>query len=66
MGRADLLKTEDLMLESMYMSHMGVGSQAEFSVVSIYMVWMKGTEAMCIVGPRLHKASKAKGFRGET
>jgi hypothetical protein len=29
------------------------------------MVWKKGSKAICTVGPRSHKASKAEGFRGE-
>jgi hypothetical protein len=34
-------------------------------IISISMVWAKGDEAMCIIGPGLHKATKAKRFRGE-
>jgi hypothetical protein len=59
MGKADVLKTEGLVLESIYMGHMGVSSQVELSVISICMIWMKGIEAMHIVGPRL-KGSGAR------
>jgi hypothetical protein len=65
MGRTNMLKTEGLMLKSVCMSHMGAGSQAELSIVCVSMVWMKGTEAMHGIGPRSHKAFKAKGFRGK-
>jgi hypothetical protein len=64
MGGADALITESLMLESMCMGYMGVGCQAELPIVSICMMRMKGGEAVCIIRPRSHKASKAKGFRG--
>ena len=37
----------------------------ELPIVCISMVWMKDTEAMCGIGSRLHKAFKAKGFRGK-
>jgi hypothetical protein len=30
------------------------------------MVWAKGGKTMHIIGPRSHKALKAKGFRGDT
>ena len=62
MGEADVLKTEGLVLESMCMGHMGAGSQVELPVISIYIVWMKGIEAMHIVGPRL-KGSEARHGR---
>jgi hypothetical protein len=29
------------------------------------MVWMKGTEVVCGIGPRSHKAFEAKGLRGK-
>ena len=38
----------------------------ELPVVSISMVGVKGSKPMCIIGPRLHKATKAEGFRGKT
>jgi hypothetical protein len=47
------------------MGHMEVGCQAELPIVSICMVGMKGAEMMCIIGPRSHKATKVKGFRGK-
>jgi hypothetical protein len=65
MGRANMLKTEGLVLKSMCMSYIGVGSQVELPIVCIGTVWMKGTEAMCAIGPRSHKAFKANGFRGK-
>jgi hypothetical protein len=64
MGGADVLKTEGLVLESMHMGHMGVGCQVELPIVSICTMWMKGGETVCIIRPRSHKASKAKGLRG--
>jgi hypothetical protein len=33
-------------------------------MISICMVWAKGNKAVGIVGPRSHKATKGKGFRG--
>jgi hypothetical protein len=30
------------------------------------MMWMKGGEIVCIIRPRSHKATKAKGLRGNT
>ena len=65
MGGADALKIEGLVLKSMYMGYMGVGCQAELSVISIYMVGMEGIEMMHFIGPRSHKATKVKGFRGK-
>jgi len=66
MGRADMLKTEGLVLKSMCMGHMGAGCQAELPIVSICMMWMKGGEMVCIIRPRSHKATKVKGLRGNT
>ena len=63
-GGADTLKIEGLVLESVPMGHMGTGCQAEFPIISIRAMWVKGGEVVCIVRPRSHKASKAKGFRG--
>jgi hypothetical protein len=37
----------------------------EFPIVSICTVWAKGSEVMHIIGPRSHKATKVKGFRGK-
>ena len=34
-------------------------------IVSVCMVWVKGSEVMCVIGPRSYKATKAKGFRGK-
>jgi hypothetical protein len=65
MGRANMLKTEGLVLKSVCMSHMGAGSQVELPIVCVSMVWTKGTEVMHRIGPRSHKAFKAKGFRGK-
>jgi len=64
MSGADALKIEGLVLESMYMGHMGAGCQAELPIISICTMRMEGGEAVCIVRPRSHKASKAKGLRG--
>jgi hypothetical protein len=64
-GGADVLKTEGLVLVGMCMGHIGVGCQAELSIVSVCTVGMKGSEMMHIVGPRPHKATKVKGFRGK-
>ena len=58
MGRANMLKTEGLMLKAMPMGYMRSGHQAELPIISICTVWAKGDETMCIVGPRLHKATK--------
>jgi hypothetical protein len=66
MGGADVLKTEGLVLKSMRMGHMGVGCQAELPIVSICTMRMKGGEVVYIIRPRSHKASKAKGGRGNT
>jgi hypothetical protein len=63
MGGADTLKTEGLVLKSMRMGHIRVGYQLELPIIC--MVWVKGSEMLCIVGPRLHKATKVKGFRGK-
>jgi hypothetical protein len=64
MGGTDVLKTEGLVLKSMCMGHMGMGCQAELPIISICMMWMEKGETMCIIWPRSHKASKAKGLRG--
>ena len=37
----------------------------ELPIISICMVWAKGSETVCIIGPRSHKAFMAKGFRGK-
>jgi hypothetical protein len=66
MGGADALKTEGLVLKSMHMGHMGAGCQVELPIVTICMIRMKGGEAVHIIRPRSHKASKAKGLRGNT
>jgi len=65
MGRADVLKTEGLVLESMYMGYMRVSCQVELPIISICIIRVKGSETVCIIGPRSHKASKVKGFRGK-
>jgi hypothetical protein len=64
MGGADAPVTESLMLKSMHIGHIEVGCQAELPIISICTMQMKGGEAVCIIRPRSHKASKAKGFRG--
>jgi hypothetical protein len=64
MGGANALKTEGLVLESMRMSYMGAGCQVELPIISICTIWTEEGEAVCIVRPRSHKASKAKGLRG--
>jgi hypothetical protein len=66
MGGADALKTEGLMLKSMRMGHMGASCQVELPIISICMMQAKGSETVCIIGLRSHKASKVKGFRGKT
>ena len=65
MGGADTLKTEGLMFKSVCMGHMRVGCQVELPVIGIHMVWAKGSKMVCIIGPRSHKAFKAKGARGK-
>ena len=65
MGGADTLKTEGLVLDSMHIGHMRAGCQAELPIISICIVWAKGSKMVHIVGPRLHKATKVKGFRGK-
>jgi hypothetical protein len=37
----------------------------ELPIVSICTVWAKGSETIHIIGPRSHKATKVKGFRGK-
>ena len=37
----------------------------ELPIICISMVWTKGTEVMCGIGPRSHKAFEAKGLRGK-
>jgi hypothetical protein len=64
MGRANMLKTEGLMLKAMHMGYMGMGRQVELPIISIYMVWAKRDEAMSIVGLRSHKATKEQRLRG--
>jgi hypothetical protein len=65
MGGANMLKTEGLMLESVYMGQIGAGCQAEFPIISICAIGAKGSETMHVIGLGLHKASKVKGFRGK-
>jgi hypothetical protein len=64
-GGANVFKTEGLMFESVPMGHMRVGCQAELPIISVCAVWAKGGKTMCIIWPRSHKATKAKGFRGK-
>jgi hypothetical protein len=56
-GGADMLKTEGLMLQGVCVSHMRVGCKAELPVISICAVQTEAGKAMCIVGPRSHKAT---------
>jgi hypothetical protein len=37
----------------------------ELPIISIYTVQAEGSEAVCIIGPRSHKATKVKGFGGK-
>jgi hypothetical protein len=63
---ADALEAKDLMLETMHMSHVRTGCKVECCIIIISMVRAKRGEVVCTVRPRSHKASKAKGFGGET
>jgi hypothetical protein len=65
MGGADMLKTEGLVLKTMHMGYMRVGCQAELPIICICMVWVEGSEMVRIIGPRSHKATKVKRFKGE-
>jgi hypothetical protein len=60
-----MLKTEGLVLQSMFIGYVGVGCKAKGCVISINMVGVEGSEAICSVRLRLYKASKAKRFGGE-
>jgi hypothetical protein len=51
-----MLKTEGLVLQGIYVSHVRVGCEAKLPVVSIRPIWMEVSEAMAIVRPRSHKA----------
>jgi hypothetical protein len=66
MGRADTLKTEGLVLECVCMSHMGAGCQAELLIVGICAIRMERGVTVHIIRLSSHKASKAKGLRGNT
>ena len=57
MGRADVLKTEGLMLQGVPMAHVRVGREAELPVISISSVWMEFGKMVGTVRPRTHKAS---------
>jgi hypothetical protein len=48
------------------MGHMSTGHQAELPIFGVCTVRTKGDKAVCVVGPRSHKASKGEGFRGNT
>jgi hypothetical protein len=37
----------------------------EFPIISICMIWVKGSEMMHVIGLRSHKATKVKGFGGK-
>jgi hypothetical protein len=62
---ADALKTEGLVFESVHMGYMRMACQVELPILSICMVWAKGSKTMHIIGPRSHKATKVEGFRGK-
>jgi hypothetical protein len=49
-----------------HVSHVRPSHQAKLPIVSVSPIGVKGGEAMCIIRPSLHKASKANRFRGET
>ena len=56
MGGADLLETEGLVFQAVYMSHMRVGCEAELPIVSVHPIRVELSEVVTIVRPRLHKA----------
>jgi hypothetical protein len=56
MGRADVLKTEGLVLQGMPMAHVRVGREAELPVISIGSVWTELGKTVGSVRPRMHKA----------
>jgi hypothetical protein len=49
----------------MFVGYVGMGCEVKGCVITINMVEAEGSKAMCSVRPRLHKAGKAKRFRGE-
>jgi len=49
----------------MFIDYMGMGYEAKGCVVSIDTVGAKGGKVICSIRPRLHKAGKAKRFRGK-
>ena len=63
--RTDTFEAEGLVLETMLVSHIRAGCKAKGCIVSISVIRAKEGEVVCIVRPRLHKASKANGFRGK-
>jgi hypothetical protein len=52
-------------LKSMLVSYVRGCCKVESSIISVSMVRAKGGEVVCSIRPRSHKASKAKGLRGE-
>jgi hypothetical protein len=53
------------MLQSMFIGYVEMGCEAKGCFISIDMIGAEGSEAVCSVRPRLHKAGEAKRFRGE-
>jgi len=51
-----MLKTEGLVLQGMYMSHVRAGCEAELLAVSIRPVWTEAGKLVTIVRPGSHKA----------
>jgi hypothetical protein len=56
-GRADMLKTEGLVLQGMHVSHVRAGCKTELPIISIHAVWMEDGKVVCIIGPGSHKAT---------
>ena len=56
MGGADLLETEGLVFQTVYMSHVRVGHEAELPIVSVRPIRAELSKAITIVRPGLHKA----------
>ena len=56
MGRADVLKTEGLVLQGMPMAHMRAGHEAELPVITISSVRTEFGKTVAIVRPGTYKA----------
>jgi hypothetical protein len=65
MSRADVLEAEGLMLEGVLVSYIGSSCKVKLPIISICSIGVEDGESMHIVGPRLHKASKADRLRGK-